>query len=112
MTTPVPDDLVERLAEAYRRRGEPYADAVIAGRHLDLSPRQVATARAMARTELAAELAVLGAEHAVLVAQRDRVTAEPDPVAARLRALLALDDDELADLHRAGLLDNLDLGTQ
>ena len=33
---------------------------------------------------------------------------DPEPITARLQALLELSDDELEQLHRAGLLDDLD----
>lgn len=103
MTTPPRGGLVERLAEAYRHRGRPYADLVIAGRHLDMTPREIAAAQAMVLAEWRAELVLL-------TAHRNQLEAEPDPVDARLRALLDLDDDELAELHRAGLLRDLGLG--
>lgn len=97
-------DLVERLAEAYRHRGTAYADLVIAGRHLDMTHREIRVARSMVLAEWQAELILLDAE-------REQILAEPDRVDARLRALLELDGAELAELAGAGLLDDLGLDT-
>lgn len=95
----VRQDLVDHLAEAYRHRGSPYAEAVIANRHIDLLPAECAAAVSVVLAETYAELAIV----------RARAGLPVDALAARLTALLALPPAELEELQRAGLLDDLGL---
>jgi hypothetical protein len=92
-------ELVDTLAEAYRHRGSPYAEAVIANRHLDLLPEECSAAVSVVLAETHAQLAILTA----------RLGLPTDTVSARLTALLELPDAELEELQQAGLLDDLGL---
>jgi hypothetical protein len=89
---------VDWLADAYRHKGTPLADAVLAGRHVDFTREECAAALARVLAEVHADLAIL----------EERRRFDPDPVTARLQSLLDLSDDELEELHRAGLLDDLE----
>jgi hypothetical protein len=92
-------ELVDTLAEAYRHRGTPYAEALISNRRLDMLPEECGAALAAVLAETYAELAILKARTALPV----------DAVTARLTALLELPPAELEELQRAGLLDDLGL---
>lgn len=88
------------LADAYRaRRRSPYAALVVEHRHLDFTIDECRQALAEVLAEAEAELVVMRACREIAA----------DPVAARLSALLELDDAELEQLHHAGLLDDLEL---
>ena len=90
---------VSWLAEAWRHAGRSVlADTVLANRFRDFTRQERQAALAECLAEARARL---------IVAEAARSLAEVDPLATRLRSLLELADDELEELHRAGLLDDL-----